>query len=388
MRDYVVYGTVAWDRPWLTEHNLANALSRGHRVLFVEPPMTPLTPVRYGLSARSPAAVARVVFSRRLRKAGPNLHVLRLVALPPLEHPKARERSVPLLRGQVRRAVGRLGLAEPVAVSARSVLPLRGAAGERLMTYLVKDLVEAGGHLLGKDPRVLGSDQMRMCASADLVCAVTRELQQTLAGRGVEATLLPHGFHSELAPAYESAAPADLSALPGPRLGYAGNIDARLDFGALAALADAHPGGSVVLIGPVSPRLDRAELDELSARPNVHLLGPRARGELPAYLAHLDCGLLPYRDDEWLRHGAPLKLWDYLYAGPPIAGCGCAALRDFPAIAFAPEPARLPEAVDRAVRDGTSQRAERRRLALANTWEDRAALLDELVSERVPALAA
>src|SRR5688500_3568352 len=121
MHDYVIYGTGAWDRPWLTEHNLANALSRRHRVRFVEPAVTPPTPVRYGVSGDSLAALRRMLLSSRLREVAPNLHVLRLVALPPLEHPRARGRSVPLLRRQVRRAVSRLGLAEPVAVAARSV---------------------------------------------------------------------------------------------------------------------------------------------------------------------------------------------------------------------------------------------------------------------------
>lgn len=385
--NYVVYGSGAWDRPWLTEHNLANALARRHRVLFVEPPVSPLSPLRYGLRDGSLGDLRRIMLSERLRDLD-RLHVLRLVGLPPLEHPRARRRSVPMLRRQVSGAVARLGLREPVAVAARSVLPLLGAAGERAAVYIAKDLVEAGGHLLGKDPGLLAAEQRQMCERADVVCAVTRQLQATLAERGIDAVLLRHGFHAELAPAYAARAPADLSALPSPRLGYAGNIDGRLDFEALAALADRHAGGSVVLIGPVSPRLEDGALDPLVARPNVHLLGARAREELPAYLAHLDCALLPYRDDEWLRHGAPLKLWDYLYAGPPVAGSGCAALRDFPAVHFAPRPADLPAAVAAAFAERPGLRAERRALALANTWDDRAAQLDALVSVRMQPVAA
>jgi teichuronic acid biosynthesis glycosyltransferase TuaH len=385
--DYVVYGSGAWDRPWLTEHNLANALAHRHRVLFVEPPVSPLSPVRYGLRGGPLGELRKMFLTSPLREAD-GLHLLRLFALPPLEHPLARRRSVALLRRQVAWAVARLGLHEPVVVAARSVVPLLGAAGERGSVYIVKDLVEAGGHLVGKDPGLLAAEQRRMCASADLVCAVTPRLQETLAERGVAAALLPHGFHAELAPAYDAPAPSDLAGLASPRIGYAGRIDGRLDFDALTAVADRHPGGSIVLLGPVSPRLERGAMDRLATRPNVHLLGSRPREELPAYLAHLDCGLLPYRDDEWLRHAAPLKLWDYLYAGPPVAGCGCAALRDFPAVHFAGEPTGLPAAVDAALAERAGGRAERRALALRNTWEDRAAELDALVSGRVHPIAA
>jgi glycosyltransferase involved in cell wall biosynthesis len=267
-----------------------------------------------------------------------------------------------------------------VVVAARAVLDLLGAARESLRVYLVKDLAEAGAAMLGKDAAVVARQMAEMCARADLVVAVTPALRDTLAERGVRSELLPHGFHSELAPVYDGASrPAEYEALPSPRLGYTGRIDARLDFEALELLADRFAHGSVVLVGPVSPLLADEAFDRLARRHNVHLLGARPREELPGYARHLDCCLMPYRDDEWLRHGSPLKLWDYLYAGPPLVGSGCAALRDYPLVSFAESPGDLPELVERALRDGAAERAERRAFALANTWDRRAEQLGEIV---------
>jgi hypothetical protein len=380
--DYVVFGTGGWDAPWLTEQNLAHALAAGSRVLYVEPPITPLTPLRYGVGRGTVAELRRVLGSG-LRRTG-RVHVLRPLTIPPREHQRVRTIGGPLVRAQVRTAVRRLGLERPVVIAARSVLPFLGAAGEHACVYLVKDLVEAGGALIGKDGRAIANEQRRMCARADLVCVVTHRLQETFAARGIDATLLPHGFHAELAPAYDTARPPrDYGDLPQPRIGYAGRIDGRLDFAALAGVADRFPHGSIVLIGPVSPRLDQAELASLALRPNVHLLGPRARPELPAYLRYFDCSLMPYRESEWLTHASPLKLWDYLYAGPPLVGSGCLALRDYPLVRFANPPATLADAVETALSQDGAGRAQRRAFALANSWDDRASMLDALVRDRL-----
>jgi teichuronic acid biosynthesis glycosyltransferase TuaH len=380
--DFVVYGTVPWDRPWLTEHNLAHALARNHRVLFVEPPVSPLTPLRYGLR-RDSLLEARRLLRRPVRRDG-RLHVLRLLALPPLEHPRARRASAPLLRAQVSRAVARLGMRAPVVLACRSVIDLLGAAGERACLYLAKDLLEAGGALIGKDGRAMAEEERRMCAHADIVCAVTRRLQETFAARGVETELVAHGFHAELAPLYDGdERPPEYEQLGRPLLGYAGRIDGRLDFEVIGALADRFPGGSIVLVGPVSPRLPRAELDLLAERANVHLLGPRPREALPAYLRHLDCSILPYREDEWLRHGSPLKLWDALYAGPPVVGSGCVALADHQLVRYASPPTLLPDVVAAALREGDVGREARRAHALRNSWDRRAAELEELLATRL-----
>jgi glycosyltransferase involved in cell wall biosynthesis len=134
------------------------------------------------------------------------------------------------------------------------------------------------------------------------------------------------------------------------------------------------------MVGALGPRLDPAALEALRARPNVHFIGPVARDEVPSHLLALDCLLMPYLEDEWARHGSPLKFWEYLYAGVPIAASGYTALLDYPPplVHFASPPERLAEAVSAALAAGTADRQERRSFALANTWDDRAAEFESL----------
>ncbi|MEA2256113.1 MAG: teichuronic acid biosynthesis glycosyltransferase TuaH [Solirubrobacteraceae bacterium] len=383
-RGYVVYGTQPLDASWLTEHHLAHALAQRHDVLFVEPPVSPLTPLR----AASPGGRAREVrqlLRRRPRVEG-RLHALRPVALPPLSNARAREASAPLVRAQVRRAARAAGLDHPVALAAWGHAAALGGAGERLRLYLIKDWLQSrdGAALLGLDPAVVDAEVDAMCATADAICATSPALRRALAARGLDSVLLRHGFDAGSAARYDGAAlPREYEGLPRPLLGFTGTVDARLDLELLGALADRFAGGTVVLVGPVSPRLGPAALDVLRRRPNVALLGPRPGPELAPYVSHLDCALLPYRSSEWLRHASPLKLWDYLYAGPPIVGSGCAALLEHsaPLVRFADSAPEFADAVQDALADPGTGRAQRRACALANTWEHRAHELDALVCE-------
>jgi hypothetical protein len=152
-------------------------------------------------------------------------------------------------------------------------------------------------------------------------------------------------------------------------------------------LSEHFANGSIVLMGPVSERLEPTELDSLRSLPNVHFLPPCSRHELPAHVVHLDCALMPYRETEWLRYGAPLKLWDYFFAGPPIVGSGCAALLEHPPplVHYAKGPDDFARGVATALSAPDIGRSERRQRALANTWSDRAEQLRTVIRTTTPA---
>jgi glycosyltransferase involved in cell wall biosynthesis len=71
------------------------------------------------------------------------------------------------------------------------------------------------------------------------------------------------------------------------------------------------------------------ERAELFGLPNVHYLGNRAVGEVPAYVRHMDACLLCYALTDYTRYIFPLKLHEYLAAGRPVVGADIRTLRDF-----------------------------------------------------------
>ncbi|CAN7377805.1 UDP-galactopyranose mutase [Phenylobacterium sp. LjRoot219] len=108
--------------------------------------------------------------------------------------------------------------------------------------------------------------------------------------------------------------PADQAQIPGPRLGFYGVIDERIDQDLLAALADARPDWSVVIVGPVL-KIDPASLPQ---RPNLHYLGPKDYEELPRYLSGWDVALMPFALNDSTRFISPTKTPEYLAGGRPV----------------------------------------------------------------------
>ena len=105
--------------------------------------------------------------------------------------------------------------------------------------------------------------------------------------------------------------PADQAAIPHPRLGYAGVVDERLDRELLAAVADARPNWQLVIVGPVT----KIDPTDLPRRPNIHYLGGKDYGELPAYLGGWDVALMPFALNEATEFISPTKTPEYLAAG-------------------------------------------------------------------------
>jgi teichuronic acid biosynthesis glycosyltransferase TuaH len=383
-RSYVLYAPTAWESLRQPAHNLAEALAERHDVLYVDPPLSPLTPIRYGLRPRTWPQL-RAVLNRRLRPSG-RVRVFGPLVLPPIEHPRARALSLFLLRAQIRGAVARARLERPVVLAWRGLPELTGSAGESLRVAVVMDHPAAGAALLGRDAAELETEALALCQAAELVCTTSHPMRELLAERGWDSELVPFGFPEDLAGAFDEAQePPEYAALPRPLLGYAGSIDDRLDFELIVRLADRFAGGSLVFVGAVSPRLSPPARAALGSRTNIHVLGLRSRAQLPAYIRYLDLALLPYEDTLFTRHQSPMKVWEYLYAGPPIVGTGSAELRRYPPplVHYAETPDGVPALIERALADPAAGREERRRFALENTWTQRAHQLDALIARRL-----
>ena len=164
-------------------------------------------------------------------------------------------------------------------------------------------------------PELLDREQT-LIERADLVFTGGTSLYEAKRGRHSNV----HAFPSTVDVAHfahareEAADPADQSAIPSPRLGFAGVIDERMDLGLLAAVADARPDWSIVMIGPVV----KIDQHELPRRSNIHYLGARPYAALPDYMAGWDVALMPFAINEATRFISPTKTPEYLAAGCPV----------------------------------------------------------------------
>ncbi len=165
---------------------------------------------------------------------------------------------------------------------------------------------------------------------ADLTVCVSKlrcdELQQAVPEAASKIHHLPHGAPTiSIGPIpHKTAAepPEDLAKLPGPRFGFVGSLEDRIDWTLLSRLADAFPKSSIVLIGKAGSvpkgvwQEDRARC---LARPNVHRLGWKTQDVIASYYAAFDVCLIPYRADHpFNRACCPTKIMDGMGTGRPI----------------------------------------------------------------------
>jgi len=164
-------------------------------------------------------------------------------------------------------------------------------------------------------PELLPLEQ-RLLDQADLVFTGGFSLYEAKKGRHPHVHPFPSSvdrdhFSQARAVAVE---PSDQAMIPGPRLGYYGVIDERMDLELIAAVADAHPEWSLVMVGPVV-KVDAADLPR---RANIHYLGGKSYDELPAYLGGWDVALMPFAINESTRFISPTKTPEYLCGGKPV----------------------------------------------------------------------
>jgi glycosyltransferase involved in cell wall biosynthesis len=113
--------------------------------------------------------------------------------------------------------------------------------------------------------------------------------------------------------------PAELAAIPEPRLVYHGVLsDFKVDFPLLMQTAQARPQWQWVIIGEEREGQRSELLAQLARLPNVHLLGYRSYRSLPQYLRGMQVGVLPTLLNEYTRSMFPMKFYEYLAAGLPV----------------------------------------------------------------------
>lgn len=177
--------------------------------------------------------------------------------------------------------------------------------------------------------------------------------------------------------------PADQASIPRPRVGYAGVIDERLDLPLLAELAEALPSASFVLLGPVA----KIDPSELPRAPNLHYLGMKRYGDLPAYLSGWDVAMMPFALNDATRFISPTKTPEYLAAGLPVVST---PIRDvvrpygqLGLVSTASGAQELAAAIQAAFEGGAPHRETTDRLLARSSWDDTWRAMAVLIEERL-----
>ena len=163
----------------------------------------------------------------------------------------------------------------------------------------------------------------------DQVFVHTQALLEKKGSLNSRVDLIPNGV------AYDSFAaqlpePPQLRGIPHPRIGYAGYLKKTLDWKLLSELSNKLPTHSFVFVGAQkNEEVTIHAMEELSHRPNIHLLGHVTTAEMPFFPQHFDVCMMPYLLNDYTNYVYPLKLHEYLASGRPVIASPTRLLKEF-----------------------------------------------------------
>lgn len=353
-------------------HHLARAFAdRGSRVLFVEPPFSPL---HLTAGRRRGRKISRSI--RPSGEAGISLFSP-FTLLPHANLPILRHRF--FLDHWARFAVPGIASALRGTVFASPALVLSGSS---LFSRIAFSMDGVRAYRFADDESLFSTVSPAMrertkqdMPKFDLVFATTRILSETALSEGARKVVsLPNGIDlGRFLPAGPRAVPPDIESIPRPRAIYIGSTAAWFDWQTLEAGAKALPHVSFVMLSDT--RIAPATLP-----PNVHLLGWKRHEQVADYLLQSDVGIIPFKADDNRNAIAaidPLKLWEYLGAGLPVVVTADISSPELPDVVFAYRHAGgFAAAIDSALSAGRSPPGET--IAADRSWR---AILDRALDE-------
>ena len=387
-KDIVCISSLDWDAMWTSKHQIMHRLAQANRVLYMEEPVTMLAPFKVPRRWRRWAAATPTE-----RRIAAGLWTLTPPPVLPFGNMRPNVNAVnqAVLARYVEWAMDRLYFDEEyifwtyLPAAAALLDRLCGRAKVRRPSLAVYHCADEYSEFPGFiSPTVVKGYDDELTRRADLVITTADNLRLSREALNPNVRTVYNAadvevFNRALDP--DLAIPADLAAIPAPRLGVVGLHDFRLDLDALEALGRSDPSWQIVLIGP----LKTGQIDEgrLRKQPNIHLLGQKARQDLPAYIKGLAVALVPYTASALTRNIFPLKLFEYLAAGVTVVDGGLPELERFAGIiGVAGGPEDYPRLVREALAgDSPEKRAERVALAAENTWDHRVEEISAHVEE-------
>lgn len=360
--DILILGQQNWDVCWTAKQQIATRLAeRGHRVLYVDP--VPARPGDEPESAMEPGGVPG------LRRIGPrDLWIYTYVPVPALGWRLNRLRF-PRMAPKVLRATG---FHAPVALCLHpSMLLWMERARCRARVYYAVDEYTAYGEMPEAERVEIRALENEVLDRAEVVLSLSPRLHGRFSERNRASFLLENGADTEhYQPERLARVPVhpEVDRLPGPRVGFFGQVDGRLDQDLVTALARRRRDWQFVLAG----RVKGMDPSRLTAEPNIHLLGYQRYEVLPNIAAGIDAWIVPYLQNELTHSCNPLKVFEYLATGRPVVSTpleGLVTCREAVEPALGPD--AFLDALARVLADPEAGRTARLGLAAANTWYER-----------------
>ena len=179
--------------------------------------------------------------------------------------------------------------------------------------------------------------------------------------------------------------PKEIEHIDKPIIGFTGNMDPhRIDYNLLKSIALKHHDKVLLLVGPInSDTYTQVGLDKV---PNIISTGPKNIKELPQYLQHSDCTIIPFLCNKLTASIYPLKINEYLASGKPVVSTSFSDdIRGFRDVIYLAEnESDFLNQIDRAIDENNeAKKLARIEVANQNTWTARVSQFWDIVDKHL-----
>jgi hypothetical protein len=195
---------------------------------------------------------------------------------------------------------------------------------------------------------------------------------------GVVRNGCEYEFFAEAELMRDEQPPSDLIPVKkqGPIIGFFGNIGPWFDVDLVSSVMHKQPKWQFVFIGPVFIPTDRLKMFS-----NCHILGKKPYSELPSYLAHFNCGIIPFMHNELTKYVNPVKAYEYLAGGVGVVGTSLDEYAYFDNLVLSADtPDSFIKAIEQILKQNYMEaRKKRMEFAKSNDWNERHLKYKELL---------
>ena len=152
----------------------------------------------------------------------------------------------------------------------------------------------------------------RLAAECDLLVVSSKKLSKYMERYNPHSVLVPNAADFD----HFSYLPENdlLVTVNKPIIGYYGAISDWFDNSLVEYLADCRKDWNFVFIGHTFG----SDISRLKKMPNVHFLGEKPYGELPAYLLWFDVCIIPFKLTRLIEATSPVKFYEFMSAGKKV----------------------------------------------------------------------
>jgi glycosyltransferase involved in cell wall biosynthesis len=388
-----------WEGLWRNRHQIMTRLARANTVLYVEPRLYFPETWRRLRDGRLKLADVLADFRRPLAtRYADGLWIYHDPYYAPVSGRRSGgPQTAALRRRAMLRTLQQIGAPMPpiLWLVRPFYADVIGQYNEKLVVYHVTD--EYSAYASVDDRAAALRTEEAMLRRADLVIVTAPALLESKRPFNPHTYLVPNGvdyegFQRAIAEVksekskvkhLDSILPSAFCLPHSARVGYSGALNEKIDFELLAHVARTRPDWQLVLIGMLDLYSQPAKADVLKDLPNVQWLGRLPVTELPAAIASLDVCLLPYERNEWTANIDSLKLYEYMACGRPVVSTDVPTARgQGDLVRIADHADEFVAQIAAALAETDPALAERRKaFAAANTWDQRVARIEELLTE-------